>query len=282
MGATFVVTLREAFEAALLLGIVYSYLDRVGARAQYHWVTLGGVLGLIASVLAGVAVSFLSGPLLDLGPDLVAAAVIFLAVGLLTWHSWWMRQHARAISGDVQRKIDEARATQRLWIVGLVAFTGVFREGAETVLFLWGLMSQTTIGGWGGVTGGLLGVATAAVLGWTIFRGGRRLSLRHFFTATTVLLVLVAAGLFSTGIGKLIGLGLIPGGDALWDTSGLLRDDSVVGGFISGLTGYRARPSAPEVIAYAVYVIGAVLLLFTPRATAPAANAARPSAGALS
>ena len=82
--------------------------------------------------------------------------------------------------------------------------------------------------------------------------------------------VLVAAGLFSTG------------GDALWDTSGLLRDDSVVGGFISGLTGYRARPSAPEVIAYAVYVIGAILLLFTPSATAPAANAARPSAGALS
>ena len=282
MGATFVVTLREAFEAALLLGIVYSYLDRVGARAQYHWVTLGAVLGLIASVLAGVAVSFLSGPLLDLGPDLVAAAVIFLAVGLLTWHSWWMRQHARAISGDVQRKIDEARATQRLWVVGLVAFTGVFREGAETVLFLWGLMSQTTISGWGGVTGGLLGVATAAVLGWTIFRGGRRLSLRRFFTATTVLLVLVAAGLFSTGIGKLIGLGLIPGGDALWDTSGLLRDDSVVGGFISGLTGYRARPSAPEVIAYAIFVIGAILLLFTPRATAPATNAARPSAGALS
>jgi high-affinity iron transporter len=282
MGATFVVTLREAFEAALLLGIVYSYLDRVGARAQYHWVTLGGVLGLIASVLAGVAVSFLSGPLLDLGPDLVAAAVIFVAVGLLTWHSWWMRQHARAISGDVQRRIDEARATQRLWIVGLVAFTGVFREGAETVLFLWGLMSQTTIGGWGGVTGGVLGVVMAAALGWAIFRGGRRLSLSRFFTATTVLLVLVAAGLFSTGIGKLIGLGFIPAGDTLWDSSGLLDDQSLVGSFLSGLVGYRARPAAPEVIGYAVYLIGAGLLLFTPRATAPATNAARPSAGALS
>jgi len=282
VGATFVVTLREAFEAALLLGIVYSYLDRVGARAQYHWVTLGGVLGLLASVAAGVAVSYLSGPLLDLGPDLVAAAVIFFAVALLTWHSWWMRQHARAISGDVQRRLDEARATQRLWIVGLVAFTGVFREGAETVLFLWGLMSQTAIGGWSGVTGGVLGVAMAAGLGWAIFRGGRRLSLRRFFAVTTVLLVLVAAGLFSTGIGKLIGLGLIPGGDALWDTSGLLRDDSIVGGFLSGLIGYRARPSAPEVIGYVVYVITAGLLLFTPRTAAPATNAARPSAGALS
>ena len=282
MGATFVVTLREAFEAALLLGIVYSYLDRVGARTQYHWVTLGGVLGLVASVAAGLAVSFLSGPLLDLGPDLVAAAVIFFAVGLLTWHSWWMRQHARSLSGDVQRRIDAARASQRLWIVGLVAFTGVFREGAETVLFLWGLMSQTTISGWSGVTGGVLGVATAAVLGWAIFRGGRRLSLSRFFTATTVLLVLVAAGLFSTGIGKLIGLGFIPSGDALWDSSGLLDDQSVVGSFLSGLVGYRARPTAPEVIGYAVYLIGAGVLLFTPRAAAPATNAARPSAGALS
>ena len=282
MGATFVVTLREAFEAALLLGIVYSYLDRVGARAQYHWVTLGGVLGLIASVAAGLALSFLSGPLLDLGPDLVAVAVIFFAVGLLTWHSWWMRQHARSISGDVQRRLDEARASQRLWIVGLVAFTGVFREGAETVLFLWGLMSQTTISGWSGVTGGVLGIAMAAVLGWAIFRGGRRLSLSRFFAATTVLLLLVAAGLFSTGIGKLIGLGFIPAGDALWDSSGLLDDQSVVGGFLSGLVGYRARPTAPEVIGYAVYLIGAGLLLFTPRAAAPATNAARPSAGALS
>jgi high-affinity iron transporter len=282
VGATFVVTLREAFEAALLLGIVYSYLDRVGARAQYHWVTLGGVLGLIASVAAGLALSFLSGPLLDLGPDLVAVAVIFFAVGLLTWHSWWMRQHARSISGDVQRRLDEARASQRLWIVGLVAFTGVFREGAETVLFLWGLMSQTTISGWSGVTGGVLGIAMAAVLGWAIFRGGRRLSLSRFFAATTVLLLLVAAGLFSTGIGKLIGLGFIPAGDALWDSSGLLDDQSVVGGFLSGLVGYRARPTAPEVIGYAVYLIGAGLLLFTPRAAAPATNAARPSAGALS
>ncbi len=282
MGATFVVTLREAFEAALLLGIVYSYLDRVGARAQYHWVTLGGALGLVASVLAGVAVSYLSGPLLDLGPDLVAAAVIFFAVALLTWHSWWMRQHARAVKGDVQRRIDEARAAQRLWIVGLVAFTGVFREGAETVLFLWGLMSQTTIGGWAGITGGVLGVVMAAVLGWAIFRGGRQLSLPRFFAVTTVMLVLVAAGLFSTGIGKLIGLGVIPGGEPLWDTSWLLRDDSLVGGFLSGLTGYRARPSAPEVIGYLVYLVSVSLLLFTPRATAPAAKAARPSEGALS
>src|SRR5437667_407947 len=163
MVATFVVSLREGFEAALLLGIVYACLDRFGARAHYRWVTLGGALGLVASILMGIAVTLLSGPLLDLGPDLVGAAVIFAAVGLLTWHGWWMSRHAQALRGDVQRRVAEAEATRRLSVLGLIAFTGVFREGAETVLFLWGLVSQTAEGAsWDRLAGGALGVATAA------------------------------------------------------------------------------------------------------------------------
>jgi high-affinity iron transporter len=275
VGATFVVTLREAFEAALLLGIVYSYLDRVAARAQYHWVTLGGALGLVASVAVGVAVTFLSGPLVELGPDLVAAGVMFLAVVLITWHGWWMRQHARALKGDLRRRLDDARATQRLWIVGLVAFTGVFREGAETVLFLWGLMSQANVTGWSGMSGGVLGVATAAALGWAIFRGGRQLSLPRFFAVTSALLLVVAAGLFSSGIGRLIGLGYLPGSDPLWDTTAVLHDDSIVGGFLAGLVGYRARPTAPEVIGYAAYLVAAGWLFFGSRVATPVAHAAR-------
>src|SRR5207247_961733 len=130
---------------------------------HYRWVTLGGALGLVASILMGIAVTLLSGPLLDLGPDLVAAAVIFAAVGLLTWHGWWMSRHAQALRGDVQRRVAEAEATRRLSVLGLIAFTGVFREGAETVLFLWGLVSQTAEGAsWDRLAGGALGVATAA------------------------------------------------------------------------------------------------------------------------
>src|SRR4029450_3356467 len=101
MGATFVVALRGAFEAALLLGIVYTYLDKIGARAQAHYVTIGGALGLAASVGMGVALPYLSGPLLDVGPDLVATVVIFGAVALLTWHGWWMRRHASAARGEM-------------------------------------------------------------------------------------------------------------------------------------------------------------------------------------
>jgi high-affinity iron transporter len=267
MGATFVVTLREAFEAALLLGIVYTFLDKVGARDHYRYVTLGGIVGAVASILLGVALSVLSGPLLDLGPDVIGTAVVFVAVVVLTWHGWWMRQHARAIKSDVQHRIERAGAGHRVWVVATIAFVGVFREGAETVLFLWGLMTQTSVTGWGGIGGGVLGIATASVLGWAIFRGGRHVSLTRFFAVTSVLLLLVAAGLFSTGVGKLEAFGLLPGSATLWDTSRVLDDRHGAGGFLAGLIGYRARPSAFEVLGYAAYLLVAGSLFFGRRAS---------------
>ena len=265
MGATFIITLREAFEAALILGIIYTYLEKVGARDGVRYLTRGGVLGLLASVGMGIAVSYLSGPLLDVGPDLITIAVIFAAVALLTWHAWWMRQHARLIRGQVQNRIDEARTSNRLWVVGLIAFTAVFREGAETVLFLWGIMAQAGGGGWGSVVGGVAGIGCAAALGWAIFRGGRRLSLQHFFPVTTVFIMLLAAGLFSSGIARLQGMGLLPLSDPLWNTSWLLSDGSIAGGFLSGLVGYRSQPTLLEACAYVVYVVVVGLLLFARR-----------------
>src|SRR2546426_5911698 len=159
----------------------------------------------------GIVVTLLSGPLLDLGPDLVGAAVIFAAVGLLTWHGWWMSRHAQALRADVQRRVAEAEATRRLSVLGLIAFTGVFREGAETVLFLWGLVSQTAEGAsWDRLAGGALGVATAAALGWAVFHGGTRLSVGPFFPLASLGLLLVAPRPFRPGLGQLQGLGFLP------------------------------------------------------------------------
>src|SRR5262249_19889255 len=172
MGATFVVTLREAFEAALILGIVYSYLEKVGARDGFRYVTRGGLVGLLASVGMGVGVGYLSGPLLDLGPDLVTVTVIFAAVALLPGHGWWMEQHAGLIRGQMHPRIDEAGAGNRLWVVGLIAFTAVFREGAETVLFLWGIVAQAGGGGWGSGVGGGAGGAWGAGIGRVVFPRG--------------------------------------------------------------------------------------------------------------
>ncbi len=268
MAPTYLVLLREAFEAALLLGIVYTYLQKIGRPGHYRYVTWGAVLGVLASVAVGVAVSYLSGPLLDLGPDVVSAAVLFLSVGVLTWMLVWMRQHARAIKGDVQRRIDQAETTRQLWAIGAVAFTGVFREGAETVLFIWGLIQQAVVGaGWANVVGGVLGVATAAVLAWAIFNGSKAVSLPTFFTITSVLLLFLAAGLFSAGMGRLQGLGLLPLTGELWDTSSILDERSFAGMLLSGLAGYRSRPTAIEAGAWVVYLLVAGYLLFGHKAT---------------
>ncbi len=274
---TFVVVLREAFEAALLLGIVYTYLQKIGRPQHYRYVTLGSLAGVAASIAVGVAVSYLSGPLLDLGPDLVGAAILFASVGVLTWMLVWMRRHARAIRGDVQRRIDEAETTRQLWVIGAVAFTGVFREGAETVLFLWGLVAQAAGGGgWASLAGGALGVATAAVLAVLIFNGSRTVSLPKFFAATSLVLLLLAAGLFSAGIGRLQGLGLLPLTAELWDTSSILGDHSPLGMLLAGLAGYRSRPTLLEFGAWVLYLLVAGSLLFGYRAErqAPAQSAA--------
>lgn len=279
MAATFIIVLREGFEAALLVGIVYAYLTQIGRSESRYYVTLGAALAVAASVLMGVAVTLLSGPLSDIGPDVVSIGVIFFAVLLLTWHGWWMGRHAREIRGDVQRRIDDAHARQRLWIVGLIAFTGVFREGAETVLFLWGLLTQLDdLSGWLAMIGGAAGLLMAAVLGWLVFQGGRRLSIQRFFAATSVLLLLLAGGLFSAGIGRLQGVGVLPAGDPLWDTSWLLDDHGFLGGLLAGLVGYRARPTALEIAAYVVYVLGALALFFpalVQRATSGRAGVAK-------
>ena len=264
MGATFVITLREGFEAALLLGIIYAYLAQTELRRYHAWVTGGAALGLLASVLLGVVVSLVSGPLLDIGPDLIAAGVMLLAVGLLTWHAWWMGQHARAMSGQVHHQVDSVRATGRLSVLAVLAFVAVFREGAETVLFLWGLMTQVQIDGVPGLAGAAGGVVLAGILGWLIFRGGSRIPVRRFFSITTVLLILVAAGLLSSAIARLDNLGWVPSTATLWDTSWLLQDGSGVGGFLAGLIGYRARPTLLEVLGWLAYLVAAGALLWMP------------------
>ena len=274
MGATFVVTLREGFEAALLLGIVYAFLAQTPLRRHHTWVTGGAVLGLVASGLLGVVVSFASGPLLDIGPDLIAAAIMLVAVAFLTWHAWWMRQHARAISGDVHRQIEAVRTTGKLSALAVIAFTAVFREGAETVLFLWGLMTQVPMSGASGLLGAAGGIVTAAILGWLVFTGGRRIPVRRFFAVTTVLLVLVAAGLLASSIARLDGLGYVPSTLTLWDTSWFLEEKSGVGGFLAGLVGYRSRPTLLEAGAWLVYLVLAGALLWRPtRARRPSAQA---------
>src|SRR5262245_31371033 len=253
---TLLVMWRESLEAALIVGILLTYLTRSGHRAGIPFVWAGAAAGVVAAVLTAAASN---GVLARLDPDaqeLAQAGVLFLAVGVLTWMVLWMHRNARGLSGDLRRKADAALATGRLLGLATIALTAVFREGIETVLFLWGIVVQRgDLTAVPLVAAGLLGAGLAVATAYLFFTGFRFLKLQTFFRVTGALLLLVAAGLLSAGLNKLIGLGyLSPLVSQVWNTSWLLRDDSVVGALLGALVGYRSRPSLLEVLAVSLYL----------------------------
>ena len=256
MVGTFIITWRETIEAALIVGIVLTYLDRIGQSAKFrvvYWSVFWAVLASLAFAgLSNYVAAFLQGS----GEDLFATGILFLATIVLTHMVVWMHHNAREIKGTLQQGVESAIARHRLFALAALVFLGVFREGVETVLFLWGLVLQS-----GGiqsvtpaVTGGALGIGIGVLMAWLFFRGFRSLDLRVFFRVSGVILIFMAAGMCASGFGRLVASGLVPGiVEPVWDTSWLLNDRSMVGAIVSGLFGYRSHPSLVEVLVYGLY-----------------------------
>jgi len=275
---TLLIVWRESLEAALIVGVLLTYLGRSGQRSGVAYVWAGTLLAVVAALACGVASNDAASHLDADLQELLQAGILFLAVAVLTWMILWMHRNAGGLGGDLRRKADAALARGRLIGLATIAFAAVFREGLETVLFLWGVLVQRTdltvlpfIGA------GLAGAALAVVTAWLFFRGFQFLSLRRFFRVTGVLLLLVAAGLLMSAVNKLIGLGyLSPVAAQVWNTAWLVRDDSPVGAFLGALVGYRSRPSLAEVLAFAAYV--PLMLWALHRADAAGAPVERASA----
>lgn len=276
---TLLIVWRESLEAALIVGILLTYLGRSGERdgIRYVW---GGAAAALAAALACAAAS--NGIVAELSPDaqeLLQAGILFVAVIVLTWMVVWMHGHARGLRGDLERRASAALATGRRFGLATIAFVAVFREGMETVLFLWGVTVQRAgVGALPLVGAGLAGAGLAVATAALFFRGFAYLNLGTFFRVTGVLLLLVAAGLLSSGVNKLIGLGFVPPlVPQLWNTAWLVRDDSVLGAVLGALVGYRSRPSLLEVLAFVCYF--PPMLWALRRAQAPASSSPRRDRG---
>jgi high-affinity iron transporter len=146
----------------------------------------------------------------------------------------------------------------------MLAFVGVFREGVETVLFLWGLLLQAgpSAGLSTQMAGGLFGIVAGVVIAWLFFKGFGHLDLRLFFKVTGVLLLFIAAGMLASAGGRLVGAGLLPPLiEPLWDSSWLLDEQSLFGSLVAGLFGYRSHPSLLEVLLYCGYFPAVIVWL---------------------
>jgi high-affinity iron transporter len=275
MLATFLIMLREGFEAALVIAILYAYLQRTGRRDLLGpmWVGVAAAFAIAAGF--GVALHVGIGSLEGDARTRAFSAVMLFAVVVLTWMIFWMRAHAMRIRGELQSSMNDAMHAAGNVKVAVVAaaFLAVLREGFEAAVFL--LALSTSSAGVSIVAGAVLGLALSAVLGWMVVLGGRRLPLRQFFKVTGVVLILFAAGLLSRALGYLQDIGDLPlSWDAVYDLTMFpwLTGETDVGGFLIAIIGWDPRPSIEQVVVWAGYV-GLVTWLFLrkPKVAAPAA-----------
>lgn len=269
--------LREGIEAALIVGIVASYLVRTGRREWLPALWLGVGLACAVSLAAGAALDIVAGELPQRGQELFEAIVGLIAAALLTSMVFWMRKAARSIKGELQAGVDAALSGehQGLALVGL-AFLAVVREGLESVFFLLAIFQQN--GGWAPALGAGLGILLALAAGYAIYALGVKLNLRVFFRWTGILILFVAAGLVANAVRSLHEAGIWNQlQQPLYDLGTVLPADSALGAVLSGFFGYQERAALGEVIAYFAFLIPMlVLFLAGGRREQTAAAAPRP------
>jgi high-affinity iron transporter len=267
MGAAFVIALREGIEAALIVSIVLAYLKQLGRTDRSRLVWLGTALAVLLSAATGTVIFAVGADFEGTAERVFEGLVTLTAVGVLTWMIFWMRRQARFIRGELQERVDVALASGSALALPALAFVVVVREGLETVLFLFGTIREEVTGSVAlGYVGAALGLATAVVLGYLIYRGGVRLNLRTFFKVTGGLILVVAAGLLAGGIHELQEIAWLPGESATaFNVAGTLSDETGIGAFLRAMFGYNANPSWLELGAWVLYLAATGFLFFRPQ-----------------
>jgi high-affinity iron transporter len=250
IGAALIV-LREVFEAALLIGILLAGTRDLAGRGR--WVAGGVALGLLGAVIVALGAGRLADAFEGSGQEVFNATVLLAATALLGWHSLWMKRHGRELAAQlagVGRRI--ASGVTPLSGLLLVVALAVLREGAELVLFLYGIAA-------GGAdahalaTGSLIGLVGGVAIGAVVYRGLAVIPPRHLFAVTGTLLLLLAAGLASQAASNLVQAGWLPPlVDPVWNSAWLVSEHGAVGQALHALLGYVERPSATQLLAFAL------------------------------
>ncbi len=271
--ANYLIGLREGLEAALVVSILIAYLVRSG-RTQL-------LPRIWAGVALAVAISLAFGALLTFGPrgltfeaqELIGGSLSIVAVGFVTWMIFWMARASRSLGAQLRGRLDAA-STGSWWGLVVVAVLAVGREGLETALFLWASTQAMTSGAnaqspWSPLVGALLGIVTAVVLGYLIYRGAISINLGTFFTWTGVFLVFIAAGVLSYGVHDLQEARFLPGLNTLaFDVSDTIDPSSWYATILKGVFNFTPATTVLQAVAWVGYVVP-VLVLYLRRTRHP-------------
>jgi high-affinity iron transporter len=250
MLASLLIVFREILEAGLIVGIVLAASEGVPARGR--WVAGGVGAGILGAAFVAVFAGALSQALEGIGQEIFTVAILCVAVLMLGWHIIWMAQHGREMAAEMSATSKAVKnGDKSLLALAVVIAVAVLREGAEVVLFLYGIAVSTHEGPVPLLIGGLLGLGLGVVISYLLYRGLVIIPVRHLFRVTNALVALLAAGMAGQAAALLSRVDLIPTwGNRLWDSSRILAEDSILGRALHALVGYSDRPVGVQVAAY--------------------------------
>jgi len=260
MLSSFFIAFREGLEAFLVIGIIISYLVKIGENKYVKHVIYGAVLAIALSIGLAYILQLLLGGFEGKVEEIFEGIVMILAVVVLTYMIFWMNKQAKSIKGDIEVSVKKAVNKGRIFSLLFLGFIVVFREGAETVLFFRAISYQANSSEL--IIGGTLGILSSIVLAIIFFLSTRKINLSSFFKFTGILIMTIAGGLFSTAIHEFQEAGIIPIiKDNIYDLGSILSKDSVFGGILRSLFGYNPSPSLLETVGYILYILLISLLV---------------------
>lgn len=269
---SYLLSLREGLEAALIIGIVLGALRKIRRTDLAPALWFGTFAAVGISILVAILLTLFGLSLEGPAEKIYEGVTMFLAAGILTWMIFWMSGQARHLKGELEEGVNKAAGSTGRRAIFWLAFVAVVREGVELALFITaaffagnneniGLNTIQTL------AGVVLGLGTSILLGWSLLATTVRLDLRRFFQVTGLLLILFAAGLVAHGVHEFNEISWIPSIiEPVWDVNAIIDENSIMGELLKTLFGYNGNPSLTEMIGYFGYLI-IVTFLFT-RSTA--------------
>ena len=261
MLANFLIGLREGLEASLIVGILIAFAVKADRRDLIGRIWTGVGAAIAVSLGTGAAIFFVLSESGDAIQPIIVGSMSILATVLLTWMIFWMAKTARNLKGSLEGSMQEGLSKGGL-AIAVIAFSAVVREGVETALFIWASMNSTG-DGLPALGTAFVGIAVAVILGWVIYRGLLRINLGIFFQWTSVILIIVAAGILAYGVHEFQEVGFLPAGAPVYDATAWLGKETIIGSLLYGLFSYRANPSLLELITWTLYLVPTLTIFAT-------------------
>jgi high-affinity iron transporter len=258
MVATFVIFLREGIEASMIVAILLASLDRLGQRRHFRDVFVGVAAALVLVAAGGVTAYLTIKSYAGSRAQTIFETITYLvAAVMLTYMTFWMRNHSATLSSDLQARTEAALDGKARWGLKILAFQAVGREGLETMVFTLAIVFASS--SHGVILGGVVGLVASLIVAFAIYHLGKRINLSVFFRVIGALLMVFAAGILVDAVENLQELGWLPIlTQPLWSTAHVLSEDGSVGDIFHSFFGYADQPTAGQLIVYVTYLVLAI------------------------